>query len=66
MTLNWENYGALADALDAKYPSEDLINIEDKRLVELVNTLDDFEDDAFPENKELIKAVHYAWLVLSE
>ena len=66
MTLNWENYGAVADALEAKYPNEDLINIENKRLVELVNALEDFEDEAFPENQELVKAVHYAWLGLVE
>lgn len=66
MTLSWENYGAVADALDAKYPNEDLINIEGSRLIELVNTLEDFEDESTPKDKELVKAVHYAWIGLNE
>lgn len=66
MELKWENYGAVADALMEKYPETDRINIDNNKLVELVNSLDNFKDTNVPEDKDLIKAVHYAWLELDD
>lgn len=62
MNLKWENYGAVASALEEKYPDEDLVNLNNKRLLELVNTLDRFEDEFAPEDDSLLKAIHYAWI----
>ncbi|MGD9637430.1 MAG: Fe-S cluster assembly protein IscX [Alphaproteobacteria bacterium] len=66
MKLKWENYGAIADALEEKYPEEDLIHIKQERIIELVSSLEDFEDETVPRDRELVKAVHYAWINLEE
>lgn len=62
MTLKWENYGDIADALEASYPEEDLVNIDRSRLLDLVHKLPEFDDAAEPQDKELIDAVLYAWI----
>lgn len=62
MSLQWENYGDIADALYETYPETDLINITNKDVVKMVNALPDFKDKQEPDDKELIDAVIYAWI----
>jgi FeS assembly protein IscX len=66
MALTWEKYGELADALEKEYPQEDLLEITNERVVELVNKLENFKDKKRPEDEELIDAVIYAWISMTD
>ncbi|MCK5296732.1 MAG: Fe-S cluster assembly protein IscX [Alphaproteobacteria bacterium] len=62
MSLQWENYGDIAEALHESYPETGLINITNKEVIRMVNALPDFKDKQEPDDKELIDAVVYAWI----
>lgn len=66
MKLTWEDYPALAAALDKAYPDADLLNLEHGDLVEMVNALPGFEGPATPPAGEILDAILYAWVGLGE
>jgi len=64
--LNWNDYSELAELLNTYYPDTDLVNITEKGVEELVNRLPGFAQKGTPPPKDIIQAIIYSWISLSD
>ena len=63
--LNWNNFCTLAILLKDNFPDEDLLAISPARIVELVETIPNFDDDTMPD-EETLDSVIYTWGSLND
>lgn len=63
--LNWNNFCTLAILLKDNFPDEDLLAISPARVVELVETIPNFDDDTSPD-EETLDTVIYTWGSLND
>ena len=63
--LNWNNFCTLAILLKENYPDEDLLAISPARIIELVGTIPNFDDDTTPD-EETLDTVIYTWGSLND
>ena len=63
--LNWNNFCTLAILLKDNFPNEDLLAISPARIVELVETIPNFDDDTMPD-EETLDSVIYTWGSLND
>ncbi len=66
MKLDWENFGDIAAALEAKYPGEDLVNINEKKLLQLIHSLPEFVGNKEPKDGEILGDILSAWLSVAD
>ena len=64
--MNWNNYPAIAEALNKRHPGEDLLAITDTRVEALVNQLPDFSEKGTPPPPDIIQAIVTVWIDLQE
>ncbi len=64
--FNWNEYSEIADLLNAQYPDTDLVNITEKEVEEMVNKLPGFAQKGTPPPKDIIQAIIYSWISLSD
>lgn len=63
--LNWNNFCTLAILLKDNFPDEDLLAISQARIIELVGTIPNFDDDTVPD-EETLDSVIYTWGSLND
>lgn len=63
--LNWNNFCTLAILLKDNFPDEDLLAISPARIVELVKTIPNFDDNTTPD-EETLDSVIYTWGSLND
>ena len=63
--LNWNNFCTLAILLNENFPDEDLLAISPARIVELVGTIPNFDDNTTPD-EEILDTVIYTWGSLND
>lgn len=66
MKLTWEDYNQIAELLADKYADVDLINVTDEEVIEMVTSLDDFDDSPEPPDSDLIDAIINVWATISD
>lgn len=60
--LNWQDYTGIAEALSFRYPEEDLSELTDERLVNLIKSLENFEDKHEIPHQGILSAIFTAWV----
>lgn len=58
MSLSWDKYWEIAEALSEAYPDQPLLDLEEDELHELIKALPDFDDDKAPTSGDL----HSVWV----
>lgn len=58
--LNWNNFCTLAILLRDNFPDEDLLAISHARVIELVETIPNFDDSSTPD-EETLDSIIYTW-----
>ncbi|NUY39500.1 Fe-S cluster assembly protein IscX [Wolbachia endosymbiont of Litomosoides brasiliensis] len=60
--MKWLDIEDIAEALEEKFPSEDIINIRFTKLKEKVLNLEGFSDDEKRCNEKILEAIQAAWI----
>lgn len=58
MSLSFEKYWEIAEALNEAHPTQPLLNLEEGKLYEMIKALPDFDDDTAPTSGDL----HSVWV----
>ncbi len=66
MKLDWDNFGDIAVALEDQYAGEDLVNINEKKLLKLILSLPEFSGSAEPKDEHVLDDVLSAWNRLAD
>jgi FeS assembly protein IscX len=64
--MTWNDYAAIAEALNKRHPDEDLLAITDTRVEALVNELPGFSEKGTPPPPDIIQAIVTVWIDLQE
>lgn len=65
MSLKWENYWEIAEALNDAYTDIDLSSLDDDTLLKMITELPGFEDTPAPAGKYDLDAVMTSWINLA-
>ncbi|WP_343288835.1 Fe-S cluster assembly protein IscX [Wolbachia endosymbiont of Encarsia formosa] len=60
--MKWLDIEDVAEALEEKFPSEDIINIRFTELKRKVLDLEEFNDDEKYCNEKILEAIQAAWI----
>ncbi|WP_143689049.1 Fe-S cluster assembly protein IscX [Wolbachia endosymbiont of Nilaparvata lugens] len=60
--MKWLDIEDVAEALEEKFPSEDIINIRFTELKRKVLNLEEFNDDEKYCNEKILEAIQAAWI----
>ncbi|RDD35542.1 Fe-S assembly protein IscX [Wolbachia endosymbiont of Cylisticus convexus] len=60
--MKWFDIEDIAEALEEKFPSEDIINIRFTELKRKVLDLEEFDDDEKHCNEKILEAIQVAWI----
>ncbi|QKX02948.1 Fe-S cluster assembly protein IscX [Wolbachia endosymbiont of Litomosoides sigmodontis] len=60
--MKWLDVENIAEALEEKFPSEDIINISFTKLKEKVLNLEGFSDNEKHCNEKILEAIQAAWI----
>lgn len=66
MSLSWEKYWEIAEALNAVHPTQDLIHLKDEDLLKMIVALPDFDDEPVPPSSKDLEAVLTCWTELDD
>ena len=64
MSLSWEKYWEIAEALNKAHPTQDLIHLNDENLLKMIVALPDFDDEPVPPSPKDLEAVLTCWTEL--
>lgn len=64
MSLQWARYWEIAEALNKAYPTQSLIKLTNEKLLKLVVSLPDFDDEPVPPSEKDLEAVLACWTEL--
>lgn len=64
MTMDWDNYLEVAQALDKRYPDADRMNLSAEELVPMITALSDFTGETTPPDDEAVNDILMAWINL--
>lgn len=64
MSLSWEKYWEIAEALNEAHPTQDLIHLNDEQLLKMIVALPDFDDEPVPPSVKDLEAVLTCWTEL--
>ncbi|KLT22851.1 protein iscX (ISC system FeS cluster assembly) [Wolbachia endosymbiont of Armadillidium vulgare str. wVulC] len=60
--MKWLDIEDIAEALEEKFPSEDIISIRFTELKRKVLDLEEFDDDEKHCNEKILEAIQAAWI----
>ncbi|MDF0607489.1 Fe-S cluster assembly protein IscX [Wolbachia endosymbiont of Onchocerca gibsoni] len=60
--MKWINIESIVEALEKKFPNEDIINIRFTELKKKVLGLEKFNDDEKRCNEKILEAIQAAWI----
>ncbi|WCR58490.1 Fe-S cluster assembly protein IscX [Wolbachia endosymbiont of Ctenocephalides felis wCfeJ] len=63
--MKWLDIEDIAEALEEKFPDEDVINIRFIELKKKVLSLEGFDDDEKHCNEKILEAIQTAWIELT-
>lgn len=66
LSMTWDDYGVLGQALCAAYPDANYLAISNDELVRLVRSLPEFSGPADPPDPLVLSAVRLAWVAVAE
>ncbi|QKX00988.1 Fe-S cluster assembly protein IscX [Wolbachia endosymbiont of Dipetalonema caudispina] len=60
--MKWLNIRSIAEALEEKFPDEDVVNIKFTELKKKVLGLEKFNDNEKHCNEKILEAIQMAWI----
>ncbi|MDR1139393.1 MAG: Fe-S cluster assembly protein IscX [Rickettsiales bacterium] len=60
--MKWFDIEDIAEALEEKFPDEDIVNIRFTELKKKVLSLEGFDDDEKRCNEKILEAIQVAWI----
>ncbi|QKX01779.1 Fe-S cluster assembly protein IscX [Wolbachia endosymbiont of Cruorifilaria tuberocauda] len=60
--MKWISIKSIAEALEEKFPDEDIINIRFTELKKKILGLEKFDDDRNGCNEKVLEAIQTAWI----
>uniref|UniRef100_A0AAU7YJU5 Fe-S cluster assembly protein IscX n=1 Tax=Wolbachia endosymbiont of Oeneis ivallda TaxID=3171168 RepID=A0AAU7YJU5_9RICK len=60
--MKWLDIGDIAEALEEKFPNEDIISIRFTELKRKVLDLEEFDDDEKYCNEKILEAIQATWI----
>ncbi|WCR58759.1 MAG: Protein IscX [Wolbachia endosymbiont of Ctenocephalides felis wCfeF] len=60
--MKWFDIEDIAEALEEKFPDEDIVNIRFTELKKKVSSLEGFDDDEKRCNEKILEAIQVAWI----